>query len=239
MLVAGLAWLGAAPALAQEVRLPTNGQYSFALSAGPEFDIDSEFHGGTVAGPVTIQSRDFDDVYDYTLNVQAEIAYGLPDLSEVALVLGWTSADAGDLQVGEAGGLPITGDFDDYTAWTLRAEYRRYFEVSPGFFPFVGVTGGIRHVDQIDATFTSAALPTLGLPTSIDVPFYEDSWVPTIGLSLGWRTSYEGIALGLETGLYYDWELSDDDSGIAALGLSTINDAGERLYVPVRLTIAY
>lgn len=234
-----LAVLPAAPALAQDSRLPTAGEIAIAIAAGPEFNFGSNFHSGAVAGPVTIESRDWGDVYDYTLNVQGDIAYGLDTRSQIGLTLGWTTAEAETLDVGAAAGQVVSARFDDYQAYTARAYYRRYFQVGPGFFPYVTVNGGIRYVEKIDATFTSAALPALGLPTSVDSEFYDDSWVPTLGFAFGWRNEFRGVALGLETGLYYDFELKDTDTTLNALGLGSLNDSGDRLYIPVRLIIAY
>lgn len=231
--------LGAGPALAQDSRLPAAGEIAFAITGGPEFDLGSQFHGGGVAGPVAVESRDWGDVYDYTLNVQADIALGLDSRSQIGLTLGWSTAEGQGLDIGTVGTDVLSAEFDDYQAYTAAAYYRRYFEVGTGFFPYVAVNGGVRYVESIDATFTSAGLPALGLPDSMESRFYDSSWVPTVGFTFGWRNNFRGVALGLETGLQYEFELKDDDSTLAPLGLAGLNESGDRWTIPVRLIIVY
>jgi hypothetical protein len=64
---------------------------------------------------------------------------------------------------------------------------------------------------------------------------FDDSFVPTLGLDLGFLYPLSrNFAVGFETGLYYSFKLKDDDSSFANGGSDT-NDNADRLYVPARV----
>ncbi|QJE74003.1 hypothetical protein HHL28_13675 [Aerophototrophica crusticola] len=231
--------LASAPALAQTAKTPEVGAIGFGIAVGPEFGVGGEFHGGGTAGIARIGSRTWTSTHEYFLGLEGEVTYGLSDLSELALTLGYTRSEAESLGVGELAGVPLRAKFDDYEAWTARLSYRQYFQVSPGFYPYVGVTAGVRRVGAMDAEFRSGGFAQLTLPAELGSDFYKSSWVPTGGLTFGWRSPYAGVVLGLETGIFYDGELRDDDSTLAALGLNSINDEGGRWYIPVKLSVNF
>lgn len=231
--------LAAAPALAQSAKTPEVGAVGFGIAVGPEFGVGGEYHGGADTGLARIGSRTWNSTHDYVLGVEGEVTYGLSKMSELALTLGYTRAEGETLGVGELVGVPLRAKFDDYEAWTARLSYRQYFQVSPGFFPYVGVSAGVRRVGSMDATFASGGFAQLTLPAEIGSEFYKSSWVPSGGLTFGWRSPYAGVVLGLETGIFYDGQLRDDDSTLAALGLNSINDEGGRWYIPVKLSVNF
>ncbi len=229
----------AVPAQAQAVKTPAPGDLSFGVSAGTRFQADGTFHKGAAAGPASVRSRDWSDAYDRTWTLEGEAAYGLTDRSELALTLGWSWANASAMDVGSVAGQPLRAKFDDYDAWSLRATYRQYFDVSPTFIPYVGISGGVRYTDSIDAELRSDGFTGLGQPAVLKTGFYKKSWIPTAGLTFGWRYHFSGAVVGLETGVFYDWKPRDDDSVLAAQGLARLNDAGDRITIPLTLTVAF
>lgn len=229
------------------------GRWMFSLEGGAEFPTSGEVHGGATAavpnlGPLNpalagvnaelrIQSRSFDDIYGEGMNLGAEFAYGMSDNAEVFGAFRYMQADEGQVQVGGAfvpalnTTLPVYGTFSKYEAYALEAGYRQYFG-SGALKPYVAGRLGAVFTDKINATFE---IPDAAI-TIANVPFYDSSTSLTAGLDVG--VSYavnDRLSLQAETGVRYISSLSDDDSAIGGLGLSSINGAGERAYVPVTL----
>lgn len=234
LLLALLLLLPPAGSAGAQSRLPEAGRTALAITAGPEFNAAGRFHRGARAGDLDVRSRGWGDVYDYTLGIQGDLAWGLDARSQIGATLGLTTAQGRGVAIGTAAGEELRGRFGDYRAVSLGAYYRRHFEVSPGFLPYLSAGAGVRRVDPIGVTLSSAALPA-----EVAIPFYRRSWVPTLSLAFGWRQEFQGVALGLETGLAYDFRPRGADAGLAPLGLGRLNDAGDRLYVPVRLLVAF
>jgi hypothetical protein len=104
------------------------GRFAGSISAGAEFSIDGDVHGGATssvplsavaalrdagAPPLTlpagasgaelrIQSRSFDEIYGDAMNITLQGAYGLEGNREILLGLGYTSAGEGSVEVGTA-----------------------------------------------------------------------------------------------------------------------------------------
>jgi len=89
---------------------------------------------------------------------------------------------------------------------------------------------GAVFTDKISATFE---IPDGGI-TIADAPFYDSSTSFTAGLDVG--VSYavsDMVTLQAETGIRHITKLEDDDSAIGGLGLASINNVGERTYMPL------
>lgn len=252
-----------APATAKPLEA---GQFSGAFTAGVELPIDGDVHGGATA-PVTslaalnpnlpavpaelrIQARSFDDIYGEAATFGIEGAYGLGGGLEIIGAVRSIQADEGTVQVGTAfvpalaASLPVQGRFGEFNAVSVEAGVRQHFDMGGGFMPFVGARAGVTQVDAIKASFSVAVPDTVGvLPNDINldnVNFYDDSTAFTIGLDVGASIEViEGFTLTAETGIRYQSELEDNDRDIGGLGLASINDAGDRLSIPLTIKGAF
>ena len=227
------------------------GRWSVSLEAGAEFPTSGNVHGGTNAavpnlGPLNpalegvsaelrIQSRNFGKIYGNGMNIGAEFAYGMNENAEVFGALRYMKADQGRTQVGGAfvpaldTTLPVYGTFDDYEAFALEAGYRQYFGTG-AIKPYVAGRLGAVFTDKINATFE---IPDADI-TIANAPFYKSSTSFTAGLDVG--VSYavsDMVTLQAETGIRHITSLKGDDSAIGGLGLASINNVGERTYIPL------
>lgn len=227
------------------------GRWTVSPEIGVEFPAGGDVHGGVdapvadlgalnpdlagVSATLEVESRSFDDIYGDALSLGAEAAYGLNDSAEIFGGVRYVKADEGRVQVGGAAvpalntTLPVFGTFSDYEAWAFEAGYRQYFG-SGAFRPYLAGRAGVVLTDAINATFE---VPDAAIVIP-DAAFYEDSTSFTAGLDLG--VSYalnDRVSLQAETGIRYVSGLEGDDSAIGGLGLGSINEEGERTYVPV------
>jgi hypothetical protein len=98
-----------------------------------------------------------------------------------------------------------------------------------GFTPYLGAAAGMRYVPGFGASMQA------GQTDLAPLNLFDDSFVPTLGLDLGFLYPLSrNFAVGFETGLYYSFKLKDDDSSFANGGSDT-NDNADRLYVPARV----
>ena len=248
--------LAAGTALAQQTQTPRAGHLSFGVKGGIDFVVDGDVHDGVdapvadlgglnpdlagVAATLQIESRDYDDVYGELWSYAAEIGWGLDSQSEIFAIVSYTDASGDQLQVGTAAvpalnaELPVLGSFDDFTAWGIEAGYRQYYPGQGGIIPYAGIRGGIQFVDSIGASFS---IPDAGIALN-DVAFYGSSEVITAGLEIGAVIPISAaLAIGVETGVTWTDDLSDDDADIAGLGLGSINDEGGRISIPIRAVL--
>ncbi|WP_242912364.1 hypothetical protein [Brevundimonas pishanensis] len=227
------------------------GRWSVSLEAGAEFPVDGDVHGGATArvpdlGPLNpalagvdaelrIQPRSFDDIYGEGMSIGAQFAYEMMENGEAFGTVRYMKADEGRVQVGGAfvpalnATLPVYGIFSDYESWAIEAGYRQYFGNGP-LKPYVAGRLGAVFTDKISATFE---IPDGGI-TIADAPFYDSSTSFTAGLDVG--VSYavsDMVTLQAETGIRHITKLEDDDSAIGGLGLASINNVGERTYMPL------
>lgn len=223
----------AGSAAAQATSTPTPGMWRYSLSAGLDVSINSEFHTGATAGAINVDSRDYDDVFGTLYRVRFDVARAAADNGEFFGSLNYVTGSADRLQVGTVGADPLIADFDDYREYGVEVGYRYFFNPGSPWRPYAAGAVGVKYVDAINATFLVGDTPTF-----VDQSFYDDSFSPTIGMAVGvMLASSPWIAFGVETGLRYDFDLTDDDNNdIAGAGLDTINDTGSRFYLPLMLT---
>jgi opacity protein-like surface antigen len=237
-----------APAMAQPLE---PGQFAGALSLGADFPVGGDVHGGATApvadlGPLNpalagvsaelrIQARSFDDIYGEAASYGLEGAYGLSGDREIFGSITRVEADESRVQVGGAfvpalsQTLPVFGTFGEYNATRIEAGVRQYFGAD-GFRPYVAGRVGVAVTDEIRASF---AIPDANILIS-NVAFYDESTVLALGADAG--VSYalsDRFTVGAEVGVRYSAGLEDNDSAIAGLGLSRINDEGDRWSIPV------
>jgi hypothetical protein len=242
----------APPALAK----PEAGKLSGTIHGGVDIPIDGDVHKGAtvtvpdlgplnpalagVAGELRIEKRSQKKVYDEGYNVGVELGYGLSDSSEVfgAVRHNWNGKST--LQVGNAVApptsttlLPINATFGKQKSDSIEVGYRQYFG-GGGLQPYGALRGGIALHNRVNASF---AIPAANIAIN-NARFYKKSTTFSGGLDLG--LSYDigtSVSIQAETGLRYQSKLKDDDTDLAGLGLSAINDTGGRLTVPITLRL--
>lgn len=260
----GVAALHATNARAQsaEVRsMPQAGKFSITPDLGTDFNIGGKFvegasqsfgAAGTISGvsisataTITAKDQGFEDVYDQPLIGGVKVNYGLTNDSEVFGGLRLVHAGGKDFDafsinaavtVGStavAANATFKGHFSEYNEQALDFGYRKFFNIDQPFKPYVAGSGALRHVNAIDFAYSYAG-------TQIDkFKFFGESWTLGAGLDVGFRYDIQpGMALGFETGLRYDHDLSGDDSDLADAGnLKKVNDAGNRWSIPVKASL--
>lgn len=233
-------------ARAQGVSTPEPGDFTFAIKGGLELNPSWTFTSNASTssnGSLVAEDQDWGDIYTRFLAVEAEVAYGLSSNDEVAITLTYTSANGGTRTIGTRGGqVPFALTVSDYNGVALAATYRRYINLTPGLAPFIGFTGGFRRQDAVDATLFAPGFPTAGgsvAPLSVSGELFAQDWVPMIGITFGWRNMFRGVKLGLETGVSYEFSPDDTATLASSLGLDGITEEGDRLYIPLKFTIAY
>lgn len=256
-MVAAASALLISPAMAKPLEA---GQLSGAVTAGAEFPVGGDVHGGATApvaslaalnpnlpaaaAELRIQSRSFDDIYGEAATYGVEGAWGLGDGLELIGAVRAVQADEGAVQVGTAfvpalsATLPVQGRFGEFNALMIEGGVRQHFDMGGGFMPYVGGRIGVARVDEIRASFTVPVPAGVGTePNDIvlnNVAFYDDSTTLTLGVDVG--ASFEmapGFSIGVESGLRYQGQLEDNDSAIGGLGLARINDEGDRISIPL------
>ena len=248
--------------------LPEKGRWSFNPVMGTELDTGGAFvnsasesvaANGTLYGAAasiavtfTAEDQEFDDVYNNPFVMGLGFNYGISNKEEVFGNFRYTHADSEkfDAVTVDAAvtwgataltlGIPIEGEFDDYSAWGLEAGYRYFynpvsFKNLPGtLHPFASAAIGFKRVNDIDLdlTFNGAEIDSV----LTGIKFYDDSFAVTGGLIAGLRYDISPrIALGFETGIRYEGDLSEDDTTISGTGtFEEVNDDGDRWSIPVR-----
>jgi hypothetical protein len=241
---------------------PEAGKVSGSIYGGTDFPISGNLHTGAVApvpnlgalnpalagvaADLQVGKRSYNRVYDQAIRFGVDLNYGLNESSEVFGSVNHVRSGGGNLQVGNAvvtttiaGGpavgtaLPIEARFGRYKSTNVEAGYRRYFG-SSSLQPYGAVRAGIGFANKINASF---AIPAAAIAIN-NARFYKSSTTFSGGLDLGLSYNVgENAALQLETGLRYSSKLRSDDRDIAALGLASINNSGDRLSVPLTLKL--
>ena len=243
--------------------LPEKGRWSFNPVMGTELDtggtfvnsasesVASSFWGGAVSATVTFTAEDqeFDDVYNNPFVMGLGFNYGISNKEEVFGNFRYTHADSEKFDAVTVSGAVtyagvaltgtgiVDGEFDDYNAWGLEAGYRYFYNpvsfknLHGTFHPFTSAAIGFKRVGNIDLDLTFGGIDVIS-----DIEFYDDSFAVTGGLIAGFRLDISPrIALGFETGIRYEGDLSEDDTTISGTGtFEEVNDDGDRWSIPVR-----
>lgn len=230
------------------------GQFALSGSAGADFSLDGDVHGGATAAvgslralnpnlpavpaELRIESRSFDRIYGDATYLELEGAYGLGNNREVFLAVRHVEAGDGEVQVGTAfvpalnASLPVRGTFSDYKTTGVEVGLRQHFGSGP-LRPYVAARTGVADPQRIRASFVVPVPAGVGAePNDIvlnDVPFYDGKPVWTAGLDLGVNYDLgETLSIGAQGSLRYQADLKGDDSAIGGLGLGSINDDSAR-----------
>jgi hypothetical protein len=251
-------------------------RWYFSLGGGAEFNIGSshivngfeeDFTAfGNIQGRIfpapahlAIDSRDWGDSHDAAWRGQAEIGYALTQHLEVFGRFNYSHADsAGLIDIGEVSvdlaptvaTFPLSAEFDDYSAWGSEVGFRFFFMPRQAWFrPYVALSGGATHVDNIDATIL-ADTTGVGGPSDFLVyrgAYFDESWTATGAAMLGLEVKLAcHWDIGVEGGARYQSRLNQDNSdfhqqrffdGVVRSSLipfRPVNDnAGDRWTVPV------
>ena len=174
-----------------------------------------------------IDRNSWGERYDAALIFRVGGAYNLTDHSQLTAGFGWQQAEADAADFGLIAGQPLTGEFSDYQGWGLDAGYRYVFGTTLPFHPFIGGSIGFERIQEISLTLSSPVF------TVDDIPFYNDSWVASWRLGVGFLWPINDMfGAHVSVDVKYSGVLSDR-SGIGNIGFERINDVGNRWTLPV------
>jgi hypothetical protein len=227
-----------------------------SLGGSVDFDIGSDFASGFTAEPigaadVTIVSRDYDNTFEGTYNIQGEVGYVLTNHIELFGTFRYTHAESKIVtgSVSDFGffDLEYVSQYGDYDSFGGELGLRYYFLPKDAKIrPYVSVSGGAAFVDSIGLRADSEFFGTN--ITFYDDSFYDDSIVASISGLVGVEFNVTcHLAVGIDAGLRWQSELEDDDAGfdraiansnsnterLTFQRLKDINDEGSRITVPV------
>ena len=243
----------AAPTFSQDRSKPVTGRISLMPKIGTDFTVGGAFaKAAKISDTLTIGSisitatmsgdgQDFDDVYHSPVSTGLTLNYGLTDYTEMFISLGYLKAESKEFDgatfdiVGSFGSAtvslsePITAEFDDYHETSLNVGARHFFNRFSALSPFVSFEGGLKHTDKIELEWSVAG------ETISDISFYEESWTPNLGMGAGLLLEIkDNVSFMVETGLYYDFKLHQDDTDWRGSDdYENVNDGGERWSVPL------
>lgn len=194
--------------------------FGLELGVGTSFDIGGDIYTEKPAGPakdafgnpspgrtVSIQPAvSYKDAWDNAISYDVAATYDLNRSTTAIARLGYSKADGKDFALGEAteGGVtaPVTGRLSDLEQYTIEGGIRKYAgnlgNNYTGLRPYVGVSGGFTHTNDIELTQTSTAFAN-GTETQ---SFSDASWSPTASGVIGAEYQVGArTAIGLETGI--------------------------------------
>lgn len=206
--------------------------WSVSFDLGSQIAVAGDAHGGGTGSvlnlPTSVTAKSYGDVFGPGFFWQAALGYKVQPSSEVRVTASVTNNGADRLQVGTVANLALNAQFHDYQAFMMDVGYRQYFRAS-GLRPFVGATVGFTRVSAIDATLTVPAANV----TLRDVPFYDDSTVPSFGVGGGVQMDLTRT-LAFQVGADLRWHGAlGQNEGLAGTGLQTINDDSARWAMPI------
>lgn len=218
---------------------PCDPRWWISVGGGAEWDIGStdfsrDFHFTRIGfipggGPFSVSQRspalEWDDVYDTTWHIRGELGYALTQHLDVFGAFNYAHADANDFQNWGAfsvstffvsASVPLRVRFDDYNSYGGELGFRYYFlSRQARFRPYVSLSGGASHVDNIDITAIADA-SSVGGPADVPYfqgPFFESTWVGTGTALLGLEANLTcHWAIGVNGGAHYQTRLDQDDS---------------------------
>jgi hypothetical protein len=229
------------------------GEWSFSIKGGVVDAVGGDVHRGPnfdgsvlldlAPGslPVDVDAKSFDEVYGSFMELGVEASYQQSENLSYFVGLSQLESDDGMLRVGTVGeDLPLNGRFSDYEDIGLYGGVRYHFTNESDWQPFVSAQIGLKDVDAITASLSVPGVTFVDpyQDALTNAPFYDGGTVFSYGLGFGldYRVS-EGGTLSIETGIYSQEALDDNDSVLDVLGLGVLNDEGDLDYMP--LTLSY
>jgi len=214
-------------------------RWSVSFSAGTAPSVSGLYHesgSGTVLNlPTQVEERDYSDIYNSGFAMKLGLGYAVSPKAEIIGSFTWARADAEELSVGNVAGFDLRSQFSNFRDWGLEGGIRWHFAPDAGVNPYIAGVVGARWVDSMPATFS---VPAAGVVLR-DVPFYDDSVVPTFGGDFGVQFKVApAVRLGVEAGLRWTGDLSDLE-GLAGTGLENLNDSSSRWTLPIMGTLTF
>lgn len=187
-------------------------------------------------GQLDIRGASFDDAYDRSYGVKAEVSYGVSNNIEVFGSVGWSQANGRSVIIGDVipsstlERLPMTATFDDMSTISLEAGARYYFG-QDYLRPFVGASVGADFVDQINIALSA---PDAGILIN-DLRFIQSGTIFSAGAEAGVAFG-DGVNISgaLSVGVKYVSALDGDTTDMDSYGLGAITDGGSRVVIPVK-----
>jgi hypothetical protein len=217
----------------------TDARWSVSFSAGTAPSVSGSYHesgAGTVLNlPTQVEERDYSDIYNGGFAMKLGLGYAVSPKAEVIGSFTLARADAEEVSVGNVAGFDLRSQFAHYRDWGLEGGIRWHFAPGAAVNPYIAGVVGARWVDAMPATLS---VPAAGVVLR-DVPFYEDSVVPTFGGDFGVQFRVApAVRLGVEAGLRWTGDLSDLE-GLAGTGLENVNDSSSRWTLPIMGTVTF
>jgi hypothetical protein len=214
-------------------------RWSVSFSAGTAPGVGGIYHeggSGTVLNlPTRVEERDYSDIYNSGFAMKLGLGYAVSPNAEVIGSFTFARADAEELSVGNVAGFDLRSQFSNYRDWGLEGGIRWHFAPDAGVNPYVAAVVGARWVEAMPATFS---VPAAGVVLR-DVPFYDDSVVPTFGGDFGLQFKVApAVRLAVEAGLRWTGDLSDLE-GLAGTGLENLNDSSSRWTLPIMGAVTF
>ena len=219
----------------------------FGLEAGigTSFDIDGDLFRGKGPGPALDENGQPDpnrmvsatpaisykDAFENGVSYDLAATYDVSPSTTLLARVGYSEAEGKDFSLGEAteNGVtaPITGRLSDMERYTVEGGIRKYVggfnNGLTGLRPYVGVSGGFAHTNDITLTQTSQAFNG-GAGGTETQQYVEGGWAPTAAGVIGAEYQVGArTAIGVETGIRW----TDD--------LDTNVPSDDRWQVPVKL----
>jgi hypothetical protein len=224
-------------------------KWYISLGAGAEFDLGATRFSersrtgfvspdaGFAIGAGSVSAQKYNDVYDVAnLGIHAELGYVVSKNGEIFGSVKYSHGFADTVQIGTGnfgiGNEPIFANFDDYNSIGVEAGFRYFFlPKTSRIRPYVSFAAGATYVFDIDTNFFLAdGTPVFG------TGFYQGGVVATGALLGGIEFALSrNFSIGAESGLRYEFPLSERDRDLDRSGLNnSLNNSGDRFYVPVR-----
>lgn len=222
---------------------PSASPWNFETSIGWDVNLAGIFINdaiGTINGqPAVFDETSFGDVFGSGFMWQFGVGYRMNDLNEFRGDFSYQTVGAEPTQIGTLGGVPIIGDFQDYSVWSLDFGYRRYFRWvdTPGQHfkvrPFAGFALGIADVPRIDGTFATAG------GVFFDDDLYDGTPAFTLGFNGGVLTALtDKLDVKVQLGFRHVGGLADIDR-FQDTSLDKLNDESGRWTMPITFGVRY
>ena len=211
------------------------GRFAVSFQAGTQSILGGTLlqgaEGSLLGKPITIESKNYRDVYAPDLRLQGLLAYGISPRTEVIARGTWYEADGTGLEVGTSNGNPVFAFFDPYEEIGFEVGLRFYISTAGRLKSYAAPVIGVRSVNEVLVSFS---VPDAG-SAILNVPFSQKSTVPVFGLDLGFTFDLgRHFFVGVDTGLRYQTAPSPFDE---LEGLNGIDDASGQWTAPVVASI--
>jgi len=212
------------------------------IVGGRAFTVDDTNENDVGAVPSSLNMR---QVYEDGYRAELGGSYALTPNRKLTANGFYSKAEsAGNGVLGTVNGADVTGEFSDYKSYGAEVGLRQYAAPRRGLLlrsyrPYVEGKVGAAYVEDVSIdNFRINGQPVAG---GTNIPFYENSWVPTAAGMIGVETPvFKQMTLGLESGIRYTGKPDSDttllSSGNPGAGL---NNGGDRWTVPVMLRGRY